>query len=113
MKNFIITIILLSTIFIVGLTSWLASTDLLRPVEAETKVEETLYALTTKVVMIDYPTDVVWCEDFNSNVWEFYGCEDWAVDDIASLLMNDKGTKNIEDDEIMSARYNGTLKGWR
>jgi hypothetical protein len=113
MKNFIITIILLSAVFVTGLAGWLASTNLLRPAKIETKVEETFYALTTKVVMIDYTTDIVWCEDYNGNIWEFYGCEDWAIDDIASLLMNDKGTENIEDDEIMSARYNGTFEGWR
>lgn len=75
--------------------------------------EGNLYALTTKVVMIDYPTDVVWCEDYNGNIWEFYGCEDWAIDDIASLLMNDKGTELIYDDEIVGTRYNGSFEGWR
>ena len=113
MKNFIITLILLSAILVVGLTGCLVFTNTLRPAEDQTNVEENNYALTTKVVMIDYPTDVVWCKDFNGNIWEFYGCEDWAIGDIASLLMNDKGTENIEDDEIMSARYNGTFEGWR
>ena len=113
MKHFIITVILLSIIFVVGLTSYLASTDLLRSTKTTTKVEETVYALTTKVVMIDYSTDIVWCKDYKGNIWEFYGCEDWAIDDIASLLMNDKGTEKIEDDEIIGARYNGTFEGWR
>lgn len=113
MKNFIITAILISLILGLGLVSCLASTDALKPVEEQTKVEETIYALTTKVILVDYTTDIVWCEDFNGNVWEFYGCEGWAVGDIASLLMNDKGTESIEDDEIISARYNGTFEGWR
>lgn len=113
MKNFIITIIILSTIFVVTLTGCLASTDVLRPTDTSFSVKSSVYPLTTKVVMIDYPTDVVWCKDFNGNVWEFYGCEDWAIGDIASLLMNDNGTAIIYDDTIMSARYQGTFEGWQ
>lgn len=48
MKNFIITAILISLILGLGLVSCLASTDLLKPAEEQTKVEETIYALTTK-----------------------------------------------------------------
>lgn len=70
------------------------------------------YALTTKVVELDNENDIVMCEDFNGNLWEFYGCEDWQIDDIASLLMDDNGTPTIYDDEIVSARYNGTFEGW-
>ena len=113
MKNFIITIVLLSAIFVVALTGCLASTNVLRLADSASTVQTSVYPLTTKVVMVDYPTDVVWCEDFNGNIWEFYGCEDWCVNDIASLLINDNGTENIYDDEIMSAKYNGTFEGWR
>ena len=70
------------------------------------------YALTTKVVKLDRENDVVVCEDFNGNLWEFYGCEDWQIDDIASLLMDDNGTSTIYDDEIVNVRYNGTFEGW-
>ena len=63
------------------------------------------YALTTKVVELDR-------EDFNGNLWEFYGCEDWQIGDIASLLMNSHGTEKIFDDKIELARYNGTFEGW-
>ena len=71
-----------------------------------------IYALTTKVVELDRENDIVVCEDFNGNLWEFYGCEDWQIDDVASLLMDDNGTSTIYDDEIVSARYNGTFEGW-
>ena len=70
------------------------------------------YAMTTKVVELDRENDVVVCEDFNGNLWEFYGCEDWQIDDIASLRMDNNGTPTIYDDEIVSARYNGTFEGW-
>ena len=113
MKNFIITAILISLILGLGLVSYLASTDLLKPTEEQTKVEEIVYALTTKVILVDYTTDIVWCKDFNGNVWELQGCSDWAIDDIATLLMSDKGTRSIYDDEIIRARYQGTFEGWR
>ena len=70
------------------------------------------YALTTKVVELDRDNDVVVCEDFNENLWEFYGYENWQVGDIASLLMNSKGTEKNIDDAIEFASYNGTFEGW-
>ena len=70
------------------------------------------YPMTTKIVETDRENDVVVCEDFNGNLWEFEGCEDWQVGDVASLLMNSKGTASIFDDEIVTARYNGTFEGW-
>jgi hypothetical protein len=71
------------------------------------------YPLTTKVVRVDYDEDIVVCQDFNGNEWTFNGCEDWAEGDIASLLMNDKGTTIIYDDEIIDARYSGWFEGWQ
>jgi len=113
MKNFIITIVLLSAILILSLTACLSSTNLLRPADPFTATHKLVYAITTKVVWMDRETDVVWCEDYNGNLWEFYGCEDWCINDIACLLMNDNGTENIYDDEVMSIRYQGTFEGWR
>lgn len=88
----------------------LALTSCLLP--AKMNPSTTQYALTTKVVALDEENDVVTCRDFNGNLWEFYGCEDWAIGDIASLLMNDSTTANIYDDEIINARYNGYFEGW-
>lgn len=70
------------------------------------------YPLTTRVVEVDEEADLVTCEDFNGNLWEFEGCEDWQDGDICSLLMNSKGTEKIYDDEIVLAQYNGTFEGW-
>ena len=70
------------------------------------------YPMTTKVVGIDKAHDIVILEDANGNLWEYEGCEDWEEGDIASLLMNDKGTATIYDDEIVMIRYNGTFEGW-
>ena len=71
------------------------------------------YALTTQVVQVDYENDVVVCQDFNGNLWEFSGCEDWMYGDIASLVMNDMGTPEIYDDEIVvPPQYGGYFDGF-
>lgn len=75
-------------------------------------IDENLYALTTQVVQVDYKNDVVVCQDFNGDLWEFEGCEDWLYGDIASMVMNDKGTPVKYDDEIVSVRYGGWLDGF-
>ena len=64
-----------------------------------------LYGLTT--VITDITDDTVTCIDFNGNEWQFTGAEDWAVDDIAALVMFNNGTPEIEDDEIITATYSG------
>lgn len=71
-----------------------------------------LYAKTTVVVEVDYEYDLVYCKDFNGEVWCFSGCEDWIVGDIASLLMYNSGTEIIYDDEIVSVTYSGWFDGW-
>ena len=63
------------------------------------------YALTCKVVEIDRSKDVVTMEDSTGHRWEFYGVEDWEINDCASAIMNDCGTASILDDEIVSVRY--------
>ena len=65
------------------------------------------YALTTCVVEVDRDNDIVTCEDYNGNLWEFYGAEDWEVGDCASLLMYTRGTLIIYDDEVQGARCGG------
>lgn len=75
-------------------------------------LKPTHYALTTVVVELDTENDVVTCEDFNGNLWEFEGCEDWTIGDIASLLMSNRGTEKIYDDTIIDTRYSGYFEGW-
>ena len=63
------------------------------------------YALTCKVVEIDRSKDVVTMEDSTGHRWEFYGVEDWEINDCVSAIMNDCGTASILDDEIVSVKY--------
>lgn len=102
MKEFRITI----TIFSIILAAWCVC--LVKDLPAQTPKEE-LYALTTVVTEVNESTDTVVCVDATGNEWEFDGVEDWSIGDIASLAMNDKGTPEIYDDEIINVKYGGWM----
>lgn len=70
----------------------------------------TLYPLTTVVTEVNRGADVVTCADSNGNEWQFSGCEDWAENDICSLLMATNGTTGIYDDSIIKAIYGGNVE---
>lgn len=74
--------------------------------------KDELYSLTTVVTDINEETDTVLTQDANGFVWCFYGVEDWCIGDIASCVMNTKGTQKIFDDEIISIRYCGQFEMW-
>ena len=74
--------------------------------------ERDLYALTTVVAEVDREYNTVYCVDFNGEKWAFYGCEDWAEGDIATMVMYNNGTSIIYDDVILSAKYCGWFEGW-
>ena len=63
-------------------------------------VKNNFYALATVVYAVDEVEDVVTCEDYSGNLWDFYGVENWKIGDNVNLLMNDCGTTEIYDDEI-------------
>lgn len=75
--------------------------------------EKNLYPLTTVVCDISEATDTVTVKDYNGNLWQFKGVEDWNLNDICSCLMTSKGTMLIKDDEIVKIRYNGWFEGWK
>ena len=77
-----------------------------------TNRETNLYPTTTVVYELDQENDLVTVEDANGNLWQFEGCEDWDVNDICSILMDDCGTTSIYDDEIVMVRYSGTTEGF-
>ena len=64
------------------------------------------YPLTAVVTQVDYTQDTVTFDD-GYNTWQIKGVEDWMTGDTASLLMDDKGTPEVDDDKIMAARYSG------
>lgn len=75
---------------------------------AERKQVENMYPLSTIVTEINIKDDSITVEDSNGNLWDFYGVEDWQVGDGCSLLMDNNGTENIEDDIIISTQYHTT-----
>lgn len=72
-----------------------------------TPAHAAIYPATMKVIAINPTTDVVTMETATGHEYTMTGCEDWLVDDYASLIMDDKGTTSMLDDEILSAQYSG------
>lgn len=56
--------------------------------------------------------DLVVGHDFAGNIWSFYanGGEDWMVGDLCAMIMDDKETPLIYDDEIKATRYVGYVQ---
>ena len=79
-------------------------------IKAEEDTKASLYPRTTVITFVDTITDTVMCEDAVGEVWEFYGCDDWAEGDICTLLMENTGkVDSIYDDTIIRTVYNGTV----
>ena len=56
---------------------------------------------------------VLVCEDYNGNIWEIETDDgDWFKGDVLTAIMDTKGTDTIYDDEVVCARYSGTIEGY-
>lgn len=71
-----------------------------------------LYGMTAIVTNVSQDTDTVTIEDFNGNLWQFEGTEDWAINDVVSCIMDSQGTALIKDDVIIKVQYSGYFEGW-
>lgn len=69
-----------------------------------------VYPQTTIVTEVDYKSDLVTISTFTGVEYQFYGCEDWYVGDICSVIFCDNGTSTIYDDIIISTRYSGYIE---
>lgn len=70
-----------------------------------------VYSLSTVVTDLDKERDIVTVEELDgSNVWTFYGVEDWEINDICSLTMFNNNTPKIYDDIIIGTTYGGNLE---
>ena len=74
------------------------------------QAERDLYPLPTIVTEIDRSVDKVTVTDNTGYEWSFYGCEDWQVNDICTLLMDSRRTEKIYDDRIVQTRYGGNVE---
>ena len=67
-----------------------------------------LYPTCMEVTNLDFENDIVTLETSEGFVYEMYGCEDYYVGDLASVVMFNNMTFNtITDDIIVSANYAG------
>ena len=68
------------------------------------------YPMTTIVREIDNKNDIVTVENNDGELFQFIGIEDWQINDICSLMLDNNGTeKNIYDDIIIKTIYNGNI----
>ena len=80
-------------------------------IAVNTYQENMLYSLSTIVTDLDRERDIVTVEELGgSNVWTFYGVEDWEANDICSLTMFNNNTPKICDDIIIGITYGGNLE---
>jgi hypothetical protein len=88
---------------IATILSLMASLNTTIPVE-----QHSIYVRTMQVVQINYEADLVSCIDAVGFEWEFYGCEDYAENDLVSCIMDTMGTEEtILDDAILDIYYTG------
>ena len=61
-------------------------------------------------VVVEIYDDTVVVETSTGNLFEFYGSEDWFVEDIASMIIDSCGTTDVKDDIIIAVKYSGVWK---
>lgn len=111
MKDFFIGVLhcVIFTLFVIVGTLTMYGMRHRQPIVEKYEIN-TLYPLTTIITAVDAENDVVECQDCNGNVWEFTGCDDWQVEDVASLIVFNNKTDDITDDEIIMANYGGRFE---
>lgn len=66
------------------------------------------YPQTMVVTYINEYTDYVQIETATGYTYGFWGIEDYEVDDVVAVTMNDNATENdITDDKIVEVRFSG------
>ncbi len=67
------------------------------------------YPQTFIVDDLDYENDLIILVDFNGNVFEYEGIEDYEPGDVAAAIMYNNGTTFINDDQIIDLKYCGYI----
>lgn len=83
-----------------------------------TKNDSSLYPMTGIVTDIEYidaeDADEVTIMCANGNKFSWYtDAGDYDKGDLVSCIMDSKGTNEVEDDEVIMARYSGVLKQFK
>ena len=69
-----------------------------------------VYPLSGTIVAVIPDNDIIVIQDYNGNIWEWSGIEDWYEGDIAAMIMYDNNTESIYDDEIIDIMYSGWIQ---
>ena len=76
--------------------------------EAKRYGEERLYPQVFVVDEVNYKNDVITLRTLSGILYQWNGCEDWQVGDIAGAIMyNNETEESIKDDVIVSLEYAG------
>lgn len=75
----------------------------------DNQIKNDYYPMTTIVREIDNKNDIVTVENNNGELFQFTGIEDWQINDICSLMLDNNGTENIYDDIIIKTIYDGKI----
>ncbi len=62
------------------------------------------------IIGTDEEKDLVTIQMQNGNMFDFYGIEDYFLGDLVAVIMNDNGTPEVYDDEIVSTKYVGWIE---
>lgn len=74
--------------------------------------ETDFYPLTAIITNVD--GNEVTATSINGNLWQFINDEEYYEEgDMVSLLIDDKGTDLVFDDEIIKVHYCGNVAEWR
>lgn len=99
--RFMVWLAILSTIFCGVFEVGMAYSE-----GAEVSDSEHIYGMLGVVVDLDSNKDLVSVSNWNGDIWQFYGVEDWNVGDFVDLVMWDNKTEDtIYDDVILRATY--------
>ena len=99
--RFMVWIAILSTIFCGVFEIGTAYSD-----AAEVPDSEHIYGMLGVVVDLNSNEDLVSVSNWNGDIWQFHGVEDWNAGDFVDLVMWDNNTEaTIYDDVILSATY--------
>lgn len=63
--------------------------------------KDNLYILKTTVMCVNKTSDTVTVLTDDGNVYQFYGIEDWQINDKCILVMDNNGTNNNAKDDII------------
>lgn len=91
---------------VISVSAVILTVEMIRAKNPPVNIED-IYPETAVVCDVDYKQDIVTVETKGGFQYQFYGVEDWMVDDVVSLLMKKNETESIRDDEIVMVTYSG------